>query len=230
MGRKMPAGNVVEQPGRVGFCEGGTMLVQDVDQLPEASQPKLLRLIQDQEYERHGQFEPRRADVRIIATTVADLDGLVAKGQFCQDLLYALRGVSIQLPPLRRRPDDIPLLAERYLAFYSKQAHRPVVGFAPAAMEALRKHSWPGNLRELRNLVERAVLVCRGELIEPGDLPPGVLNRVNEVAIGDPVTLEKVEELHIRGVLAASPSIDAAATTLGMDTVTLWRRRKKYGI
>ena len=206
------------------------MLVQDVDQLPAASQPKLLRLIQDQEYERHGQFEPRRADVRIIATTVADLDALVAKGQFGHDLLYALRGVSIQLPPLRRRPDDIPLLAERYLAFYSKQAHRPVVGFAAAAMEALRKHSWPGNLRELRNLVERAVLVCRGELIEPGDLPPGVLNRVNEVAIGDPVTLEKVEELHIRGVLAASPSIDAAANTLGMDTVTLWRRRKKYGI
>jgi NtrC-family two-component system response regulator AlgB len=228
--RKMPGGEVLEQPGRVGFCEGGTLLVQDVEQLPQASQPKLLRLIQDQQYERHGHFSPRRANVRVVATTTADLGARVAKGQFYQDLLYALRGVSIEVPPLRRRQEDIPLLAERYLAFYSRQAHRAVVGFAPAATDALRRHSWPGNLRELRNLVERAVLVCRGELVEPSDFPPGILNRVNEVTLGDPVTLEKVEELHIRGVLAASASIDAAAETLGMDNVTLWRRRKKYGI
>jgi NtrC-family two-component system response regulator AlgB len=228
--RKMPGGNVVEQAGRVAFCEGGTLLVQDVELLPQATQPKLLRLIQDQEYERHGYFEPRRADVRVVVTTGADLEGMVSKGLFYQDLLYALRGLSISLPPLRRRPDDIALLAERYLAFYARQARRTVVGFSLGAMEALQRHSWPGNLRELRNLVERAALVCRGELVETADLPPGVLNRVNAVALGDPVPLQRIEELHIRGVLAAAPSIDAAAATLGMDSVTLWRRRKKYGI
>ena len=94
----------------------------------------------------------------------------------------------------------------------------------------LQRHSWPGNLRELKNLVERAVLVCKANRVEPWDFPAGSLNRVNAVAIGDPVPLERIEELHIRGVLAASPTIDAAAATLGMDTVTLWRRRKKYGI
>jgi NtrC-family two-component system response regulator AlgB len=97
-------------------------------------------------------------------------------------------------------------------------------------MEVLQHHSWPGNIRELKNLVERAALVCRGNRIETPDFPRGVLNRVNAVALGDPVPLERIEELHIRGVLASAPSIDAAAATLGMDTVTLWRRRKQYGI
>ena len=228
--RRMPGGNVAEQPGRVSFCDGGTLLLEDIDRLPQEMQPRLLRLIQEREYERQGDFAMRRADVRVIATTGADLDALAAAGGFYSDLLYALKAVSVDLPPLRRRPDDIALLGERYLAFFARQIRRPVVGFDPAALEALRRHSWPGNIRELRNLVERAVLVCRRERIDTPDFPPGVLNRVNAVALGDPVSLDRVEELHIRGVLAASGSIDAAAATLGMDTVTLWRRRKKYGI
>jgi NtrC-family two-component system response regulator AlgB len=228
--RKMPGGNLAEQPGRVAYCDGGTLLVEDVDQLPLATQPKLLRLIQERQYERPGDFAARSADVRIIATTTADLDALIARGAFYPDLLHTLSGVRIDLPPLRRRPDDVAMLADRYLAFFARQTRRPVLAFSPAAIDALRRHSWPGNVRELRNVVERAVLVCRGETIETPDFPPGVLNRVNAVALGDPVPLERIEELHIRGVLAASPSIDAAAATLGMDTVTLWRRRKKYGI
>src|SRR5262249_54269712 len=134
------------------------------------------------------------------------------------------------LPPLRRRADDIPMLAERYLAFFARQTRRPIVALSHAALEALSRHSWPGNVRELRNIVERAVLVCTIDHIEPTDFPDGVLNRVNAVAIGDPVPLNRIEELHIRGVLASSPSIESAAATLGMDTVTLWRRRKQYGI
>jgi NtrC-family two-component system response regulator AlgB len=228
--RKMPGGNLAEQPGRIAYCDGGTLVIEDIDQLPLAMQSRLLRLIQNHEYERQSEFAPRRADVRIIATTSADLDALVAKGNFIPDLLYALRGVSVELPPLRRRPDDIPLLAERYLAFFARQTRRPVVSFCPTAIQSLRQHSWPGNLRELKNLVERAVLVCRGDRIEAPDFPLGVLNRVNAVALGDPISLEKIEELHIRGVLAAFPSLEAAASALGMDTVTLWRRRKKYGI
>jgi NtrC-family two-component system response regulator AlgB len=228
--KKMPGGNLVENVGRVGYCDGGTLLIEDVEKLPLATQPKLLRLIQDREYERYADFTPRRADVRIIATTTSDLNARIADGQFRADLAYALRGVAIDLPPLRRRPDDIASLAEQYLAFFAKQTRRPIVGFEPDAIEALRRHSWPGNIRELRNLVERATLVCRTDRIATWDFPQGVLNRVNAVSLGDPVSLDRIEELHIRGVLAAAPSIDAAATILGIDTVTLWRRRKQYGI
>jgi NtrC-family two-component system response regulator AlgB len=228
--RKMPGGNLAEQQGRIAFCEGGTLLLEDVDRLAVEMQPKLLRLIQDREYERPGDFAIRRADIRIIATTSADLEAMVAAGMIYPDLYYALRAVTIELLPLRRRPDDITLLAARYLAFFARQTRRPIIGFDSAAMESLRSHSWPGNVRELRNLIERAVLVCRGDRVDTPDFPAGLLNRVNAVALGDPVPLDRIEELHIRGVLASAPSIDAAATTLGMDTVTLWRRRKQYGI
>jgi len=228
--KKMPANQFIEQPGRVSYCEGGTLLIEDVDLLPPEMQPKLLRLIQERQFERFADFAPRRADVRIIATTGASLAELVAKGEFRSDLLYTLGGVKIELPPLRRRIDDIERLAEQYLAFFAKQTRRPAVSFSPAATDALRQHSWPGNLRELKNLVERAVLVCRGTVIEAPDFAQGVLNRVASVALGDPVPLSRIEELHIRGVLAGAKSIDTAAEILGMDTVTLWRRRKAYGI
>jgi len=228
--KKMPGGNLIEQGGRVAYCDGGTLLIEDVERLPLSTHPKLLRLIQDREYERPGDFSPHRSDVRIIATTSVDLDEQASKGEFYPDLLYALRAVSIELPPLRRRPDDIPLLADRYLAFFARQTRRPVVGYSKAAIDELCRHSWPGNIRELRNMVERAVLVCRGDMIEPSDFPLGGLNRVNAVALGDPVPLDVIEELHIRGVLASTQSLDGAAATLGMDAATLWRRRKKYGI
>jgi NtrC-family two-component system response regulator AlgB len=228
--RKMPGGHVASQPGRVAWADGGTLVLEDVEQLSLTTQSKLLRLIQNREYERPADFAPLKADVRIVATTTADLVAQVAEGQFSSDLLYALQGVQIELPPLRRRPEDIEPLANRYLAFFARQTGRGSVGFSHAAIDALRGHSWPGNIRELRNLVERAVLVGRGQFVEASDFPPGILNRVNCVAIGDPVPLERVEELHIRGVLQSCPSIEAAADTLGMDSVTLWRRRKKYGI
>jgi two-component system, NtrC family, response regulator AlgB len=228
--RKMPGNKLLEQTGRVSHTTGGTFLVEDVDQLPIELQPKLLRLIQAREFERPGDFSVHAADVRIIATTSADIGAMVGKGQFYPDLFHALRAVAIDLPPLRRRQDDIELLAERYLAFFARQARRPVISYSPAALDALKHHSWPGNVRELRNVVERAVLVCRGEQIETPDFPFGGLNRLNAVSIGDPIPLERIEEFHIRSVLAAAPSLDAAATTLGLDSVTLWRRRKKYGI
>ena len=228
--KKMPGDKLIDQAGRVAFSDGGTFLVEDVERLPLVTQPKLLRLIQSREYERSADFSPHSADVRIIATTSADLDAMVARGEFYPDLLHALRTVTINLPPLRRRQDDIAALAERYLAFFARQTRRPVISYSDAAIDALKHHSWPGNVRELRNLVERAVLVCRGEQIETSDFPLGGLNRLNAVSIGDPLPLERIEELHIRSILASAPSLDAAATTLGLDSVTLWRLRKKYGI
>jgi NtrC-family two-component system response regulator AlgB len=228
--KKMPGDKLIDQPGRVSFSDGGTLLVEGIDLLPLVTQPKLLRLIQSHEFERVGDFTPQSADVRIIATTSVDLEALVAKGEFYADVLHALRTVTINLPPLRRRQDDIAQLAERYLAFFARQTRRPVVSYSDAAIEALKHHSWPGNVRELRSVVERAVLVCRGKQIQTSDFPIGGLNRFNAVSIGDPVPLKRIEELHIRSILASAPSLDAAATTLGLDSVTLWRRRTKYGI
>lgn len=228
--KKMPGGVATLNAGRVSFADGGTFLIEDVDKLSLSTQAKLLRLIQHQEYERPHAFAPLKADLRFIATTSGDLEARVAAGQFSQDLLYSLQTVQIDLPPLRHRAMDIEPLANQYLAFFAERAGRPCVGFSEAAIEALHAHSWPGNIRELRNRVERAVLVSRGEIIDISEVSPDDLNSAGSVALGDPVPLERIEELHIRAVLQAAPSIEAAAETLGMDSVTLWRRRKKYGI
>jgi NtrC-family two-component system response regulator AlgB len=225
-----PGGTSVEQLGRVASCERGTLLIEDVERLPESSQSKLLRLIEHGEYEPADGFFSRAANIRVLATSSADLGQRARDGSFHPDLLAAMAASAIFIPPLRQRPEDAVMLTERYLAFFARQTRRNVVGFSHGAIDSLRRHSWPGNIRELRGLVERAVLTTQSEQIETSDFPPGTLNRVNAVSLGDPVPLERIEELHIRGVLAGAPSIEVAAATLGIDTVTLWRRRKRYGI
>jgi NtrC-family two-component system response regulator AlgB len=134
------------------------------------------------------------------------------------------------MPPLRERPEDILPLAEGLLAFFARQSHRQILGFSPAAREALRHYSWPGNVRELRNAVERAVLLCTAETIDADSIPAPPAPAAPEPRIGDLLPLTTIEELHIRQVLAATRSLEEAAEVLGMDPVTLWRRRKKYGI
>jgi len=131
---------------------------------------------------------------------------------------------------LRERKDDIPRLAEQFLTQFGKQNHKQLLGFTEAALERLRTHSWPGNIRELRNVVERAAILCKSERVGVEHLPSTLSNRATEPAIGDAVPLSKIEEMHIRQVLANTKSLDEAAKILGIDTATLWRRRKEYGI
>jgi NtrC-family two-component system response regulator AlgB len=145
-----------------------------------------------------------------------------------------LNVIQIVIPPLRERADDIVAMAEKLLAYFGKQNRKPALRFSDEAAAALRGYAWPGNVRELRNVIERAAILCTGEVVTPQQLlletTTGATLAPPPVMIGDPVPMERIEELHICGVLSHAKSIEEAARILNMDTVTLWRRRKKYGV
>ena len=223
-------GAVHDSPGRIGACEGGTLLLDEIGDMPLSVQPKLLRFLQDHAYERIGDSVTRRADVRLMAATNIDLETAVQEGRFREDLFYRLNVIQIALPPLRDRQDDVAPLAERLLQFFGRANHRNFFGFTEEALQALRNYAWPGNIRELRNIIERAAIICPADRIGIEHLPETLLPRAAIPQIGDLVNLEKIEELHIRRVLAATKSLQEAADVLGIDQATLWRRRKQYGI
>jgi two-component system, NtrC family, response regulator AlgB len=223
-------GAVRDNPGRIAASDGGTLLLDEVGDLPLPLQPKLLRFIQDREFERVGDTATRKADVRLIAATNTSLEDAIKDGRFREDLYYRLNVISIEIPPLRERPEDLPSLAVRLLAFHACANHRSQLGFSDDALKALAGYGWPGNVRELSNAIERAVILCPADRIGPECLPPNLLPQTTEIRPGDPVSLEKIEEVHIRRVLAGSRSLQEAAGVLGIDVATLWRRRKKYGI
>ena len=214
--------------GRIRQAEGGTLVIEEITELGPSLQAKLLQFLLAGQNERLPEQSPQ-PDVRIIATTRLDPQFSVTSGTLSQELFYCLSIFKLMIPPLRSRPDDVMLLAERYRVFFTKQYRKPILGFAPEAVEALRKYEWPGNIRELRNMVERAVIVCASDRIGAIDLPAEQLEKHRRMAIGDPVSLDSVEELHIRRVLESAESFDHAASLLKIDPATLWRKRKKYG-
>ena len=222
--------------GRVDQADGGTLFMDEIGDFPMAMQPKLLRFIQDREYERVGDPVTRKADVRLVAATNHDLAAMVAEGSFREDLLYRLNVITLELPPLREHTEDIPELAQRFLQRYAEAYRRPARGFSPAAQERLLHYEWPGNIRELKNVVERAAILARGEQVGPDDLGLGTPvsgngdGRGHGVRAGDPVTVDALERAHIEAVLAQSDSLDSAARTLGIDSSTLYRKRKRYGL
>jgi two-component system, NtrC family, response regulator AlgB len=223
-------GAVRDNPGRIASSDGGTVFLDEIGDLPLNLQPKLLRFVQDLEYERVGEAKTRRANVRIVTATNVNLDEAVRAGRFREDLFYRIKVVQLDLPPLRDRPEDIVYLAERFLAELGRR--KGITNFTEEALTALKNYPWPGNIRELRNLVERAVILCQSERIGPEYLPENFVptHEATKVELGDRIPLDKLEELHIRRVLAKSKSLDEAADVLGIDLATLWRRRKKYGI
>jgi NtrC-family two-component system response regulator AlgB len=223
-------GAIRDNPGRIASCEGGTLLLDEIGDLPISLQPKLLRFVQDREYERVGDYATRKANVRLVTATNVDLEMAVKEGRFREDLFYRLNVIQIEIPPLRDRPDDVVVLAERLLAFYARNNHRSFLGFTKEALEALKKYSWPGNVRELRNIIERAAIISKVNRVGVESLPGSLVIGHPDAHTGDPVTLDKIEEQHIRRVLAAVKSLQEAADILGIDQATLWRRRKKYGI
>lgn len=223
-------GAVRNNPGRIAACEGGTLFLDEIGEIPPAIQPKLLRFLQDREYEHVGDPATHKADVRILAATNADLDRAVQEERFRQDLFYRLNVIQIAIPPLREHPEDIVPLAERFLLFFGRQRHHTFVGFTDEARDTLKRYPWPGNVRELQNAMERAAILCQADRVGVEFLPDSPRPAPPIPGIGDPVSVEKIEELHIRSVLASSKSLQEAAETLGLDQATLWRRRKKYGI
>jgi NtrC-family two-component system response regulator AlgB len=177
-----------------------------------------------------GDSATRKADVRILAATNTDLEKATREGRFREDLLYRLNVIQIEIPPLRERAEDIPAIAGRLLAFYGRIHHRRFLGFSEEALAALKCCPWPGNLRELRNVVERASILCLSDRVGIEHLPEALSRGEIHTKIGDPVPLGKIEEEHIRRVLASSKTLQDAADILGIDQATLWRRRKQYGI
>jgi NtrC-family two-component system response regulator AlgB len=222
-------GAIRDNPGRIAASEGGTLFLDEVGDLPLPLQPKLLRFLQDREYERVGESQTRRADVRVIAATHVDLEAAVAGGKFREDLLYRIKVIQLDLPALRDRPDDVIAFAERFLA---ELAHgKPINGFTSDAIAALRAYRWPGNIRELRNVVERALFLCQGNQIGAEHLPTELAGpKVAPQSVGDSISLDQLEEMHIRRVLTKAKSLDEAAKILDIDVATLWRKRQKYGL
>jgi NtrC-family two-component system response regulator AlgB len=223
-------GAVRDHSGRIAFCEGGTLFLDEIGDLPLSVQPKLLRFIQEREYERLGDHVTRKADVRLIAATNANLEEAVKNHRFREDLFYRLNVIQIEIPPLRERPDDVVNLARRLITFFGRSNHRASQRFTDDALQVLRRYSWPGNVRELRNVVERASILCNSESVGIEHLPEKLLNVEECPKPGDLASLDTIEETHIRRVLASTKSLQEAADILGIDQATLWRRRKRYNI
>ncbi len=223
-------GAVRDNPGRIAACEKGTIFLDEIGAIPLSIQPKLLRFIQEREYERVGDHQTRRADVRIISATNENLEQAVKEGRFREDLYYRLNVIQIKIPPLCERPDDIEAIAGNMLAFFGAQNHKRFAGFSAEAVAALKNYGWPGNIRELRNVIERAAILCQGEYIGTEHLPEAMAPRNEMTELGAMVSLDKIEEAHIRRVIAATRSLQEAADILGIDQATLWRKRKQYGI
>jgi NtrC-family two-component system response regulator AlgB len=222
-------GAVRDQPGRVETAQGGTLFLDEIGDISPQLQAKLLRFLQDREFERLGETQTRRADARVIAATNRDLEQAVAAGRFREDLLYRLNVVELRVPSLRERPEDIVALAGRFLAFFGREAGRHDLSFSAAAEGALLAYAWPGNVRELRNVVERAVLLWPARVIEPTAFPERIAEtQLRLPALGGDFTLDAVEREHIQRVLARTATLDEAAHILGIDASTLYRKRKRY--
>ncbi|MGO9566770.1 MAG: sigma-54-dependent transcriptional regulator [Desulfomonilaceae bacterium] len=223
-------GAVSDRIGRIAACEGGTLFLDEMGALPVSVQPKLLRFLQDKEYERVGSYSTRKANVRIIASTNVDLERAVKENLFREDLLFRLNVIQITIPPLRDRPDDIIILAERLLAFFGRNYHKLFSGFTQEAADMLTQYSWPGNARELRNVVERAAILCHSDRIRIEHLPDGMSCDAPIFPVGHRMSLKEVEKEHVRRVLRSTKTLGEAAKILGIDKATLWRRRKQYCI
>ena len=223
-------GAVTETLGKVAAANGGTLLLDEIGELPLEIQPKLLRLLQEREYERVGETQTCRADVRIVSSTNRDLALAIREGKFRADLYYRLNVVALHLPPLRERPRDLEQLAAIHLRFFAGQNSKTIHDFSPEAKSLLRRYPWPGNLRELRNAIERAVILSTGPWIEAAHLSPLVEHPEppGGVEVGADATLENLTDEHIRQVLAKTSRLSEAASILGIDLATLYRRRRKW--
>jgi NtrC-family two-component system response regulator AlgB len=228
-------GAIADVAGKVQEAENGTLLLDEVGQLTADAQARLLRFLNDRTYERLGEARERQADVRLIAATKRDLEIEVRSGRFREDLCYRLNVLTLSVPPLRERPEDILFLAHHYLSIFSQKQRRHGMRFSAAAEDAMRTHTWPGNLRELRNAVERAVILGTREQIESGDL--GLATASSDLngaqvapQVGDLISIDALEREHIARVVARAPSLEAAARVLEIDATTLQRKRKRYGL
>ena len=224
-------GAIERKIGRFELANGGTLFLDEVGDIPLELQPKLLRVLQEQEFERLGSTRTIKIDVRLIAATNRDLAKMVEQNEFRADLFYRLNVFPIAIPPLRERREDIPLLARYFVAKYAKAMNRPIERIPAGAMDALVRYSWPGNIRELQNFLERAVILSSGSVLKP---PLAELKEAKLKAAAGAVTLKEIERRHILQALRetnwtlAGPH--GAAARLGIPRTTLIYRMRRLGI
>jgi len=224
--------------GRFEAASGGTLLLDEIGDLPLSFQVKLLRVLQEQQIERLGSNRPINIDVRIVSASLRPLEEEIAEGTFREDLFFRINTVAIHLAPLRERREDIPLLASAFLREFSRERSKEIEDYTDEALEVLDAHPWPGNVRELRNVVERAVLFCRGSRITPEQLPAslrGAVAKAPEPPAREAVPLQHaVERAEIEAIRAALATTRGrrsdAAALLGISRKTLWEKMKAHSI
>jgi DNA-binding NtrC family response regulator len=218
-----------DRMGRFELADRGTLFLDEIGNLPLHQQSKLLRVLQSGEVERVGDSRPRQVNVRVLAATNVDLNGEVAAGRFREDLLFRLNTIEIQLPPLRERRDDVAPLANHFLRKHALRYGKALASFDNAAMQALLEHSWPGNIRELDHVIERAVLLAQGEQVRAVDLALRTGNTASAKA--DEVTLEEAERMLIQKALSRyDGNVTHAAKALGISRSALYRRLAVHGL
>lgn len=218
-------GALKDRAGRFAAAAGGTIFLDEIGEIPQATQVKLLRFLQSREFERVGENTTRKVDVRVIAATNRRLADALQEGSFREDLYYRLNAVRLSLPPLRERPEDIIVLVYHFLKKFSPDGKLDV---SPDALKLLTAYRWPGNVRELENAMERAVLLTKEGLIGAMHLPAELQNAGGNAT--GLLSLDEAERQHIRRVLQVAQDLDEASRLLQIDPATLWRKRKKYGL
>jgi two-component system response regulator PilR (NtrC family) len=233
-------GAVASKKGLFELANGGSIFFDEIGNIPIETQAKLLRVIQEKEFMRLGGLETIRVDVRIIAATNADIEGMVHQGTFREDLYYRLNVITLQLPPLRKRTEDIPLLAQHFLSYYARENEKPIRDIAPQAMELLLDYHWPGNVRELENVIERAVVLSSGEVIGV-DLLPGSVRNPESVLLPPPsmpsnglsfkdAVSEYERQLIIKALQSSGGVQKRAAELLQVKPTTLHEMMKRLNI
>jgi formate hydrogenlyase transcriptional activator len=224
-------GAIAQKVGRFELADKGTLFLDEVGDIPPGLQPKLLRVLQEQEFERLGSTRTHQVDVRLVAATNRNLADMVKRNEFRSDLYYRLNVFPVSLPPLRERREDIPALVEHFVDILSRRMGKQIENVPPDTMSALTSYQWPGNIRELQNFIERSVILSTGDILRP---PLAELKRGPEVQAVGAVTLEDAERDHIRKTLEQTRWVVAgpngAAARLGIKRSTLYFRMQKLGI
>jgi NtrC-family two-component system response regulator AlgB len=237
-------GAVKDKMGRLQVADTGTVFLDEIGEISPSLQTKLLRFLQEREFERVGDTKTIRVDVRIIAATNKDLEREVREGRFREDLYFRLNVIELHMPSLRQRPEDILGLAEQLLTRSFVATGRKPRPLSDGAKKAILAYGWPGNIRELKNALERAAILSAGEMVTVEDLPDRVLEHAGQpgdglhpVTVGQlsamtpsDVSLEELEKQHIQHVLGTAATLEEAASTLGINLSTLWRKRRRYGL